>query len=258
MMLKSSESRQVGTMEKEWFRDWFSSDEYLGVYSHRNNQDAKKFLELILERTNLSQDARILDAACGAGRHTIYLASKGFRVTGFDLSKTLLMKAKAGLNEKSLYADLFCADLRNVCLRPRFDLILNLFTSFGYFKSDEENFRFVKIAYNLLNENGVYILDYLNMNYLSENLIHKTIKVIGHKKITEQRKIEEGRVVKEILIENGEIKNSFFESVQLYSKEKIVNEFEKIGFSVKELFGDYTGLPFDENKSPRLILFFKK
>ncbi len=243
---------------KEWFKDWFSSEEYLSVYQHRNHEDAQKLLELIIRETKLSKDASILDAACGAGRHCINLALWGFNVTGFDLSKSLLKKAKSDAALQKIEIDLFCADIRKIYLCKKFDLILNLFTSFGYFNNDEENFCFVRTAYNLLNKNCYYVLDYLNANFVINNLVPETIKEAKNKKIVELRRIENGRVVKEITIQNGAKKNSYLESVQLYSKEKIIAEFEKIGFNFDKLFGDYEGSVFNENKSPRLILFFKR
>ncbi|MCX6170681.1 MAG: class I SAM-dependent methyltransferase [Ignavibacteriales bacterium] len=243
---------------KEWFKDWFSSEEYLDVYQHRDTDDAQKLLELIIKVTRLNKNASILDAACGAGRHSINLALRGFAVTGFDLSKSLLKKAKSDSALQKIEVDLFCADIRKICLQKKFDLILNLFTSFGYFTSDDENFRFAKTAYNLLNEKSYYVLDYLNSDYVIKNLVPETINETGNKRVVELRRIENGRVVKEILIQNGTTKDTYLESVQLYSKEKIISEFEKIGFTIEKFFGDYNGSEFNENTSHRLILFFKR
>lgn len=243
---------------ENWFKDWFSSEEYLSVYQHRDDEDATKLLELILRQTKLTQQNSILDAACGAGRHYIYLASRGFKVIGFDLSKTLLLKAKENARKRSVENNFVCADLRNICFRKRFDLIINLFTSFGYFKNDEENFKFINTAYSLLNENGFYVLDYFNKNYLVSNLTEESEKIIDNKIITERRKIVNDRIIKEIHIKNGLEEQHFVESVRLYSKKEIDTEFNKIGFTPVSVFGDYDGTNYDEQNSSRLILFFKK
>lgn len=243
---------------ENWFRDWFSSEEYLYVYQHRDDEDATKLLELILKQTNLTKQNSILDAACGAGRHSIYLASKGFNVFGFDLSKTLLFKAKENAKKRSVENNFVCADLRNICFRKKFDLIINLFTSFGYFKNDEENFRFINSAYHLLGKNGFYVLDYFNKNYLLANLTAENEKLIDGKIIIEKRKVVNNRVIKEIQIKNGLEEQNFIESVRLYSKIEIDIEFKKIGFTPVSVFGDYDGTNYDEQNSSRLILFFKK
>lgn len=242
----------------EWYKNWFSSDEYLSVYRHRDSEDAQKLISLILSETHLNEGASVLDAACGAGRHSISFASKGFRVAGFDLSKTLLHIGKSDARSQNVSVDFFCSDLRQVILKKKFDLIINLFTSFGYFNTDEENFSFIRTAYNLLNENCYYILDYFNPEYIRKNLVPESRRELGSKKIIELRKIENDRVIKEIIIQNDTASDSFFESVQLYSGEKIRSEFEKIGYRSAGVFGDYTGSKFVKSDSQRLILFFKK
>lgn len=242
----------------EWYKDWFSSDEYLNLYTHRDEEDAEKLLELILTETNPVKNASILDAACGAGRHSINLASRGYNVVGFDLSKSLLRMAKQVASKKNVDVDLFCGDLRLISLNKKFDLILNLFTSFGYFPNDEENFAFIRTAYNLLKEECFYVLDFLNSNYILNHLVPETVTEYENKKIIERRRIEGNRVLKQIIIQNGMSQDSYLESVQLYSKEKIVSEFEQIGFNLVKEFGDYDGNIFNAESSQRLILFFRK
>lgn len=245
-------------MEKEWFRSWFSSDQYLEVYQHRDSEDARQLLRLILRNISLHSRSFVLDAACGAGRHLIDLAGKGYYAFGFDLSMTLLLKAKVEAYKKSVPINLFRADIRHIALKQKFDLVLNLFTSFGYFYTDSENFSFIKTAYDLLNNGGTYVLDYLNGKYLLKNLIPESRREMSGKTVIEKRKVDDGRVVKEITIKNDRFENSYVESVQIYSKEKIVDVFRETGFELLSVFGDYEGSTFDNENSPRLILFFKK
>lgn len=242
----------------DWFRDWFSSEEYLEVYSHRNEEDAKKLLELIFKNVSLGKNSYVLDAACGAGRHLLDITAIGYNAFGFDLSMTLLKKAKSEALKKSLQLNLFRADIRHVALKQKFDLVLNLFTSFGYFNTDSENFSFVGAAFDLLNDGGTYVLDFLNEKQLVKTLVSQSSREIEGKTIIEKRKILEGRVVKEIFIQGNGSEESFTESVQLYTLEKILDEFSKIGFRLSSSYGDYDGSDFDLENSKRLILFFKK
>jgi SAM-dependent methyltransferase len=97
----------------DWFKEWFASDFYQIVYKHRDNNDAKNFLELILSKIHIPKNSLILDAACGAGRHLKFLQEIGYtNVFGFDLSLTLLKSAK--LNNVQ---NIICADIRKVFLR---------------------------------------------------------------------------------------------------------------------------------------------
>ncbi len=245
-------------MINKWYKDWFSSELYLSVYQHRNDEDAKQLCHLILSSTNILHGSKILDAACGAGRHSNVFSELGFDVVGFDLSKTLLRIAVESSINKSLSAKFFCSDIRNVPLRAKFNLIVNLFTSFGYFNSDEENFRFIKQAYDLLDVGGFYVLDYLNEKVLRKNLVAESKKEITGGTIFEKREISNNRVVKEIkVLSNGE-EIKFYESVALYSKEEILSFCSNIGFKCVNIFGDYTGNGFDESKSNRLILVMQK
>ena len=243
---------------KEWYKDWFSSELYLSVYSHRNDEEAVRLCRLILSSTQIKDGAKILDAACGAGRHSNYFSSLGFDVAGFDLSKTLLNVAVNSAKDKTLPANFFCSDIRNVPLKSKFELIVNLFTSFGYFETDEENFSFIQQAYSLLELGGYYVLDYLNEKTLRENLVPQSEKMINDGKIVERREIQSNRVVKEINVFSGDQEIKFHESVRLYTRDEILKEAKSIGFSVVRLFGDYTGTIFDENISNRLIAVFRK
>lgn len=243
---------------KDWYKDWFSSELYLHVYSHRNDDDAENLCKLILASTKLQRNAKILDAACGAGRHSNRFSLLGFDVVGFDLSKTLLNNAVNSASQKKLNTKFFCSDIRNIPLKNKFDLIVNLFTSFGYFESDEENFSFIKHAYSLLDEKGFYVLDYFNERTLRENLIAQSEKNVNGNKIIEKREISGNRVVKEITVLSEDQNLKFYESVKLYSKKEILEKSMSYGFSVHNIYGDYLGNDFDENASNRIIVVFQK
>lgn len=241
-------------MQSDWFKDWFSSEEYNQVYFHRDDNDAKKLIDLILSRINITKDHTILDAACGSGRHMNYLSSLGYNVVGFDLSRPFLAEAKKN-NPLGKYLR---SDLREVSFKKKFDLVLNLFTSFGYFSFDEENFRFPKNAYGFLNDGGHYVLDYLNRDFLAANIVPYSAKESGGLKIEEFRSIENGRVVKRILITNRDNRKEFVETVKLYSKDFILEQFQGFGYSVSGLYGGYDGSAFDAETSTRLIIIFEK
>ena len=186
----------------EWFKNWFESELYIQVYRHRNNFDAEKIVNLIFNNINISPGDNVLDAACGAGRHSIIVAKKGVKVTGFDLSKNLLKIAKKNAEEQNLSINFIRSDIREVELNSTFSLVMNLFTSFGYFETDEENFAFPRLAFSKLNTNGYFVFDFLNKNYVEKNLIPQSISNINNIKIIETREIVGDRVVKNIEINN--------------------------------------------------------
>jgi 2-polyprenyl-3-methyl-5-hydroxy-6-metoxy-1,4-benzoquinol methylase len=245
-------------MIKEWYKDWFSSKDYLDVYRHRNSEDTQRLVNLILSKVDLKLNAKVLDAACGAGRHAIKFAEKGFNVTAFDLSKTLLQIGIDESRNRNVSIDFQNSDIRTFTSNFKFDLILSLFTSFGYFETDEENFIFPKNAYYMLNENGYYILDFLNKKFVEQNLVKESERKINEKEIVENRFIKNDRVVKRISIREDNENNEYIESVKLYSYDQLEEKFMSVGYNVVNVFGDYFGNPFNNESSERCIIFFQK
>ncbi len=245
-------------MIKEWYKDWFSSKDYLDVYRHRNSEDTERLVNLILSNVNPKPDAKILDAACGAGRHAIMLAKRGFNVTAFDLSKTLLEIGIDQSKNQNLTINFLNSDIRTFATDEKYDLVLSLFTSFGYFESDDENFIFPQNAYNMMNENGYYVLDYFNKNFVEQNLIEESERKVNEKEIIENRFIENDRVIKRISIKEENKNNEYIESVKLYSFEQLEERFKSIGYKVFKVYGDYLGNLFNNESSERCIIFFQK
>lgn len=245
-------------MKKEWFKEWFESNDYLYVYNHRDDKEALTLIELIIKTINPSKEKIFLDAACGFGRHALVLSSLGYKVVGFDLSRNLLSIAKRKSIDKNLNLDLLVADFRSILFKKKIDVVMNLFTSFGYFETDEDNFHFVKRAHHFMNKGGYYVLDYINLPYLEKNIVRETERVIGGKIIREFRSIENDRVNKKILIRDGNTLVEYNESVKLYNQEFLIKNFRYAGFNLIKQYGDYLGNDFDEQESPRLVLFFQK
>lgn len=243
---------------KLWFEEWFESEEYLTVYKHRNNEEAEILISFILGKVNLSGEAKVLDLGCGAGRHALILAKMGFQVTGVDQSAKLLSVAESEAKKNGLQAKFIKDDIRTVPFSEKFNLILNVFTSFGYFESDEDNFALFTNVEKLLSEDGVFVFDFFNTEYLKRNLIPFSKDVIDDMVIEQSRKIEGNNVVKDIvLFKNGNRKN-YRESVRLYSKKELMNALDENNLSAEMIFGNYTGEAFDEKSSSRLILLCKK
>lgn len=245
-------------MKSEWFKDWFNTSQYLDVYKHRNEDDAEDHIKLILENVLIKPDAKILDMACGAGRHAIILARKNFDVTAVDLSENLLKVAKQNAKNEKLTIRFIHSDIRKFNTDIKFDLVLNLFTSFGYFETDEENFSVLDKAFKLLTKDGFFVLDYFNSEYLKKNLIEYSREKIGDEIIFQKRKIEGSRVIKKITIQKNGGSNEYTESVRMYNYDELTEQLKKIGFDIYKTFGDFFGNKFDLQNSSRLIIICKK
>lgn len=245
-------------MKKDWFKEWFNSSQYLNVYKHRDEQDAKALVKLILDELNLPEKSSVLDLACGAGRHSILFAQKHFDVTAIDLSENLLEEGISAAARKNLSINFIQSDIRDFSIDKEFDLVINLFTSFGYFENDQENFNIFNLAYRQLKNDGYFVFDYLNPENVKKTLIPYSEEMNHGLKITQRRRIIDHKVEKEIEIEEKGESYMFRESVKLYNHDIIIEKLKETGFSIFKIFGDFNGVEFDENVSNRMIIFSKK
>ena len=241
-----------------WYKDWFNSENYLKVYKHRDESEAERLVTLIEENSNLEPQSSVLDMACGAGRHAIAFAKKGFKVTAVDLSQRLLAEAKKNAIEAGVNIDYVLSDILDYNSEQQFNLIVNLFTSIGYFEKDDENFAVVKKAYSLLKKEGYFVIDYFNKYFLLKNLVPTSIISENGLKITQNRSILGDRVVKKIIIEKDGSIDEFYESVRLFSYEEMSRMLIQTGFDIKMEMGDFLGNSFQKENSPRLIFFAVK
>ena len=248
-------------MKKEWYKIWFSNKLYLELYQHRDNEDARNLINLIQRYVHFCSGAKVLDICCGAGRHSIELAKRGLHVTGFDLSEFLISEAKSRLKsakEKNISAEFLIKDMRDFNFNRSFDLAVNLFTSFGYFENDNENFLVFKNASSSLKKEGWFVFDFLNGEYLKRNLKKMSKSSPGGKLVIQKRRIENDFVIKDIIIRTGKKEFTFTEQLKLYDLNTLINVLAKFKLITKNVFGDYFGNKYDFLTSSRLIIFAQK
>lgn len=241
-----------------WYKDWFNSEYYLKVYSHRDLTEAERLVDLIIKNTRIEKGASVLDMACGAGRHAIGFAGFGYSVTAVDLSELLISVAKKNAEQKNVQIEFILSDILEFDITKRFDLVVNLFTSFGFFENDDDNYAVIQKSYSLLKKGGFFVLDYFNKNYLINNIIPTTVFSENGEKIIQNRTVSNNRVIKNITVESNGNSYDYYESVRLYSSEEIIDYFKKAGFNNLLTLGDYYGSYFNKNLSQRLIVFGQK
>jgi SAM-dependent methyltransferase len=248
------DSRPLPLAPRPWFQDWFADPRYLELYEHRNDKEAHELVTLIEQVTGENKDRKVLDVACGAGRHLIAFARRGYtNLYGQDLSPTLIEEAKQEANNWPI--NFSVRDMRDP-IPGTYDLILNIFTSFGYFATDEENEHVIMNCAAALPVGGHFVLDYLNAAYLARHLVaHNEKQLPSGEHVLLDREILQRRVVKRITFADGA---EFIESVQLYESEEIEQMFVRAQLITKARFGSYGGEAFDRLESSRLILIAEK
>lgn len=244
---------KITNHKSNWYASWFDTPYYHILYKDRDYNEAQHFMDNLTNYLNLPENGTILDLACGKGRHSIYLNSLGYDVTGADLSENSIAEASKFSNETLHFK---VHDMRQSC-DEKYDAIFNLFTSFGYFEDDADNLKTLKAIHNSLNETGFACIDFMNVDYVIENLVPEEIKTVDGIDFNIKRYVKDNHIFKEITFEDNGEQYHFTEKVQALRLENFEQMMEEAGIYLLDVFGNYKLQKFFKNQSERLIMIFK-
>jgi SAM-dependent methyltransferase len=246
---------KLSSTEKEWYEEWFDTPYYHILYQHRDEDEAAFFLNNLLQFLQLSENAFLCDLACGKGRHAKFLASKNYKVYGLDLSKQSIDEATKMACETLQF---FKHDMRELFKENVFDAVFNLFTSIGYFEKPNDHVKVFNAVYASLKKEGFFVIDFMNAKKLIKNLIEEEMKKLEGIEFYIKRKVENGKICKEIRFFADNKEHIYHEKVSAFSLADFEKSLAKAGFTIVNTFGDYALNPFQEDFSERLILICKK
>ena len=232
----------------EWFEEWFG-EEYLRLYPHRDDHEAERAVALIIRSVPFQPGWRVLDVACGAGRHARAFEAAGARCTGADLSATLLRFAR-----RVTHAPLVRADMRRLPIRPgSIDLTVNLFTSFGYFEQDAEHTAALGEMISTIRPGGWFVIDFLNPAAVRRQLVAEETMALSGSTVQISRSVSpDGRYVcKTIRTPSGK---RYRERVRLFDPEHMRAMLEQGGVTVRHQFGDYDAGPLTPQASRTILI----
>ncbi len=244
--------------DKAWFRDWFNSHYYHLLYQHRDDQEAMEFIATLIKYLQPAAGARMLDVACGKGRHSKALADMGFDVTGIDLSAASIIAAK---EQESDSLHFYQHDMRLPFWVNYYDYAFNFFTSFGYFKTRREHDSAIRTIAQSLQHGGSFIIDYLNVHYAEDQLEKSTMMQAGEVIFHISKWHDEHHFFKQIQITDPTHPTPhhlYTERVAKFSLGDFTEMLAYQGMQVQEVFGDYQLGRYDVRKSPRMIILAKK
>ncbi len=241
-----------------WTPQWFGHPAYEVVYRQRNEQEASLLADLIEHTVQPEPGSRILDVACGRGRHARVFARRGYRVTGVDINPDVLEEARRRTLREGLSVTYLQADMRNLPFASEFDGVINLFTSFGYFDTDEEHVRALTSMCRALKPGGWLVQDFLNASYVRHHLVPHDERCYNGLHIVQERYIDEaGFLFKRITLREKTRVETFVERVRLFELEDFKAMYRQAGLNLQACFGDYQGAPYRPD-SPRLILYARR
>ncbi|WP_318640560.1 SAM-dependent methyltransferase [Flavobacterium ardleyense] len=240
-------------IHSNWFESWFDTPYYHILYKDRDDTEAQFFMDTITQYLNLPEDSTILDLACGKGRHAIYLNEIGYDVVGYDLSEKSIAEASEFENDKLHFK---VHDMRKP-FDKKFDAIFNLFTSFGYFECDSDNLKTLESIRDGLTEYGFGVIDFMNADYVIENLVAEEIKIVDGITFEIKRWYDGEFIQKAIDFEDKGEKFHFTERVQALTLQKFETMMQELDIDLIDIFGDYKLHKFSKKESERLIMIFK-
>ena len=244
-------------LQADWFKEWFNSPYYHQLYFKRNDKEAENFINLLIEKMRPPLGSFMLDVGCGRGRHSRFLSEKGFDVTGIDISFDSITEARKWESEKLHF---FQHDMRLPFWINYFNYAFNFFTSFGYFRTEREHYNAIRTISHGLKDDGWLVMDYLNVHYAEDHLVHKSELEIDDVRFYITKWFDETHFHKKIVIEDERLNEPLIyqEKVAKFSLGDFTDMFAFHQLQVQQVYGDYEFSHYDLKKSPRLLMLARK
>ena len=242
-----------------WFETWFDTPYYHILYKNRDFAEAENFITLLIKYLDIPKKSKIIDLACGKGRHSVFLNKMGYQVLGLDLSQQSILHNKNFENGTLKFEVHDMRDqISTKLVTNKADAVLNLFTSFGYFENENDDRKVFQSISNVLTDDGYFVLDFLNAEWVENTLIKEELIVKEGIEFTIKKKIENQHIIKDITFKDGGQDFHFFEKVKLHTLEEINIYAQEYGLERVQIFGDYQLNEFELVNSPRCVNVFKK
>ncbi len=248
----------------EWYKDWFNSPYYHKLYFERDDNEAKSFIKRLIAHLNPKPGSRMLDVACGKGRHSRILAEENFDVTGIDISidsinyaKQFVQRDSSGETENLHF---YLHDMRLLFWVNYYNYAFNFFTSFGYFNTQRENDDAMRTIAASLKPSGIVVFDYLNVHYAEDHLTPNELKEIEDTTYHIYRWHNETHFYKKIVVNDPNLQEPIVhtEKVAKFSLGDFTDMLAFQKMQVVEVYGDYDLSAYHVSKTPRMIIIAKK
>ena len=241
----------------------FFGDDYLGAY-HETISDENTLIEIdfVQQVLRLPVGSEVLDLCCGHGRHSVLLAQAGLKMTGLDLSERYLKQAASYAKSVGIELHLVHSDMRQIPFESQFDAVINLFTSFGYLSSDNEDVHVLKQVSKALKPDGRFLIDLINRDWVVSNNLADERKTAPNGTVYQEHR--------ELDLVNGRIKNTFtvttprgatYKSdgltIRLYTLGELKSMLSDAGFTIKAVYGGYKSQLYN-NEARRMIIVSAK
>jgi SAM-dependent methyltransferase len=238
---------------------WYEDDQFWELVSpimfgeQRWNSTAPQVTQLV-SLLNIAAPAKVLDLCCGMGRHSLEFARRGFKVTGVDRTAVYLDRARKEAEKEGLAVDFVRDDMRQFVRPDGFDVVINLFTSFGYFENPAEDRRVITNMAKSLPKGGRLVMEMMGKEILARIFRERDWREEGGVIWLEERKVSKDWSwidCRWIMLRDAK-RHEFRVSHRLYSAAELSALLRECGFAHVEIHGTLAGGPYDHT-AERLV-----
>ena len=216
-------------------------------------------VDAVMALTGMVPGMAVLDLCCGPGRHSLELARRGMRVTGVDRTRAYLQRARRRAARRGLELELLEQDMREPLGSQRFDAVINMFTSFGYFDAPSDDLRVVVHLKQALKPGGVLLIDTVGKEFVARSWKDRDWAELPEGGfLLQERKLSRGWSWIEnrwVLVRDDGIEE-FTIGHRLYAASELVALLESVGFGPVQVFGSLDGDPYDERCQRLVVVAF--
>lgn len=244
-----------------WYKELFASEDPARFDKYVESDESRKHVDFVIDKLALEPGAKVLDLCCGQGRHLIDLARRGYDVVGLDLSEYMLGECKSAAAAEGISPVLVQADMREIGYTAEFDAVINMFSSFGYLDTTDEDQKVLNAASLALKGGGLLLLDMQNR----DSLMNVFRPIEWHENlhgdlILSERDFDSltGRVnSREVTIHSDGRRSERSYSLRLYTFNELDSMLQQAGLNIQQAYGDFDSSPFNR-QSRRMILIAGK
>lgn len=249
-------------MEKDWYKKIWTLD----IRNMSWVEDTKRQVDFIIKTLELKGNEKILDLACGFGRHALEFARRGYDVTGVDITPEYVAYANEQAKKEKLQAAFICADIRKVNFIQSFDVVLNMADgAIGYLENDEENKKIFQVAADALKKGGKHFMDIMNGSYADTHFPCKlwdagesglTLSAFEWDKDTRTLLYGQANYAYDKPLTKPELEEG--NPIRLYTLDEIAAMTEPLGMQIHSSYADFSGSPSSDQKIQLLIYSVRK